>query len=44
MGVFAGIMEGLASEVAEQKTVLIDESRHGPLVLTHPFGKGRLPR
>ena len=31
-GVFARIMEGLASEAAVPKTVMIDVSRHAPLV------------
>ena len=32
MGGFARIMEGLASEAAEPKTVMIDVSRHAPLI------------
>ena len=32
MGVFARIMEGLAAEAAERKTVMIDVSRQAPLV------------
>ena len=36
MGVFARIMEGLASEAAEQKTVMIDVSGHAPLVRACP--------
>jgi transposase len=31
-GIFARMMEGLASEAATTKTVMIDVSRHAPLV------------
>jgi transposase len=36
MGVFARMMEGLASEGAEQKTIMIDVSGHAPLVRACP--------
>ncbi|RCW77958.1 hypothetical protein DFP89_1516 [Paracoccus lutimaris] len=36
MGVFARMMEGLASEGAEHKTVMIDVSGHAPSVRACP--------
>ncbi len=36
IGVFARIMEGLASEAEAQKTVMIDVSGHAPLVRACP--------